>query len=282
MNMSYPLPTSKEAARVARDHAGRVGHKALKNEAKAMPSEHVTMDDARLPMKSDPWEALSLVVPNAQAHAQTGAPLVDYHRDHPASKAFDLLRTRLMQALRQHGWTRIAIAAPTTGCGATFTAVNLALSLARVPGSRSMVVDLDQRKPGVASALGLDGEWRISDFLSGRSLADDHMVRLSDTLALALNSEVNVNASEQLHDHVTGAVLEDTEEELAPDVILYDLPAMLEYDDLAAFLPQVDGVLLVADGTQTTQHQIEECERILDGQAALLGVVLNRGRDAAQ
>lgn len=229
----------------------------------------------------DLWGALPLVLPDAQAHACSGAPLVDFHRDHPTAKAFDLLRTRLVQALRAHGWTKIAIVAPTTGCGATFTSVNLALSLARVPGSRTVLVDLDQRQPGVASALGLGGKWTIGEFLSGRCETEDHMIRCSDTLALALNTETNPNASEQLHDEIAVAVLEDAAEELSPDVLLYDLPAMLEYDDLAAFLPQVDGVLLVADGTKTTKTQIEECERILDGQTRLLGVVLNRGRGGA-
>lgn len=280
MNMSYPLPTPDALAHSARAQYGLKGKKALHDEGCAMSSGTEIVETGRA--AGDPWERLPLVLPDAQTHAQSGAPLVDYHRDHPASKAFDLLRTRLMQALRQNGWSRIAVVAPTTGCGATFTAVNLALSLARVPSSRSVLVDLDQRKPGVAKALALQGDWPIRDFLAGRSLMEEHMVRLSDTLALALNSEVNQNASEQLHDHVAAAVLEDAEEELSPDVVLYDLPAMLEYDDLAAFLPQIDGVLLVADGTRTTKTQIEECERILDGQTPLLGVVLNRGRDAAQ
>lgn len=280
MNMSCPLPTPKQLARPKREQHGRDGAGVLRSGADKMPSDNMLIEGSR--PNSDPWAALPLVVPDAHAHAQSGAPLVDYHRDHPVSKAFDLLRTRLVQALRQNGWSRIAVAAPTTGCGATFTAVNLALSLARVPGSRSALIDLDQRKPGTAAALGLQGNWPISDFLAGRTLMEDHMVRLSDTLALALNSEVNMNASEQLHDHVTAAVLEDAKEDLSPDVILYDLPAMLEYDDLAAFLPQLDGVLLVADGTRTTRRQIEECERILDGQTALLGVVLNRGRDTMQ
>lgn len=280
MNMSCPLPTPKQLARPKREQHGRDGAGVLRSGADKMPSDNMLIEGSR--PNSDPWAALPLVVPDAHAHARSGAPLVDYHRDHPVSKAFDLLRTRLVQALRQNGWSRIAVAAPTTGCGATFTAVNLALSLARVPDSRSALIDLDQRKPGTAAALGLQGNWPISDFLAGRTLMEDHMVRLSDTLALALNSEVNMNASEQLHDHVTAAVLEDAKEDLSPDVILYDLPAMLEYDDLAAFLPQLDGVLLVADGTRTTRRQIEECERILDGQTALLGVVLNRGRDTMQ
>jgi MinD-like ATPase involved in chromosome partitioning or flagellar assembly len=280
MNMSYPLPTPKEIARAGRETYGP-GAKPQQSSNSELVRNGSVGHSLVSETLVDMWDALELVVPDAQAHARAGAPLVDYHRDHPTAKAFDLLRTRLMQALRKNSWSRIAIVAPTTGCGATFTAVNLALSLARVPGSRSVLVDLDQRKPGVASALGLTGDWPIGEFLSGRRLVEEHMIRCSDTLALALNTQTNQNASEQLHDEITAAVLQDTEEELSPDVVLYDLPAMLEYDDLAAFLPQVDGVLLVSDGTRTTKAQIEECERILDGQTQLLGVVLNRGRDSA-
>lgn len=274
MNMISPLPRHTEELRIAQSGvgAGHVGRRAVAPKPRSHPAE---------PAVADMWDSLALVLPDARTHATSGAPLVDYHRDHPTAKAFDLLRTRLTQALRQHGWSRIAIVAPTTGCGATFTAVNLALSLARVPGSRTVLVDLDQRKPGVAKALGLSGDWPIGEFLMGRRLMEEHMIRCSDTLALALNTQRYENASEHLHDEVACAVLEDAEEELSPDVVLYDLPAMLEYDDLAAFLPQVDGVLLIADGTKTTKAQIEECERILEGQTELLGVVLNRGRESA-
>ena len=55
---------------------------------------------------------------------------------------------------------------------------------------------------------------------------------------------------------------------------------VLEYDDLTAFLPQVDGVLLVADGTQTTAAHLAACEKMLLGHTQLLGVVLNRARNA--
>ena len=271
MNMRFPTATSQQ-------------HDLVETSAKApapQSSGDVFFGNGRVHARKDAWESLRLIRPDVRQHLLSGAPLVDYNRDHPASKAFDLLRTRLVQTLRQHGWSRIAIVAPTSESGATFTAVNLAQSLARVPGSRSILVDLDQRKPGVAKALGLRDDWRISDFLCGRTSMERHMFRASDSLALALNTMPNPDASEQLHDQVSAAVLEDMEEALLPDVVLYDLPPMLEYDDAAAFLPNVDGVLLVADGTQTTRRHIEQCERIIDGQSQLLGVVLNRGRVTA-
>lgn len=271
MNMSYPLTGTgaikADGLRVpdANRPAGTTAGAPLSHPSGA-------------PVTRDAWEALHLERPDIPDRLRDAVPLVDRYRDHPAAKAFDLLRTRLVRALTQHGWTRIAVVAPTSGCGSTFTAVNLALSLARVPGSRSILVDLDQRAPGVAEALGLIDCWPICDFLSGREAMEDYLIRCSETLAVAPNTETNPDAAEQLHDGVAAAVLEDMEEDLAPDLVLYDLPAMLEYDDAAAFLPHVDGVLLVADGTRTLPRHITECERILEGQTRLLGVVLNRGR----
>ena len=269
MNMSYPPATSQQ-------HSLVTASAHTSGEARA--SGNLRCENGRSLTRFDAWEALHLIRPDTRKHLLSGAPLVDCNREHPASKAFDLLRTRLVQALRQHGWSKVAVVAPTVGCGATFTAVNLAQSLARVPGSRSVLVDLDQRAPGVAKALGMNDNWKISDFLCGRIGMQQHMFRASDTLALALNTKANPNASEQLHDQVSAAVLEDMEDALLPDVVLYDLPPMLEYDDAAAFLPNVDGVLLIADATRTTQRQIEKCESIIEGQTNFLGVVLNRGR----
>jgi protein-tyrosine kinase len=68
---------------------------------------------------------------------------------------------------------------------------------------------------------------------------------------------------------------------LDPDVVLFDLPPLLGRDDATGFLPQVDGILLIADATRTTAAQIAECEALFKGSTRLFGVVLNRAADAA-
>lgn len=196
----------------------------------------------------------------------------------PLTQGFDLLRTRLMQTMRSNGWRRIAIATPRPGGGATFTAVNLALSLAKVPGSRTVLMDLNQRAPGVAAALGLRQTGSIHEFLSGEVALEEHLVRASDTLVLGMTDKPFAQAAEVLHDSTAELVLEDMYEALNPDLVIYDLPAALIYDDLAAVMPLVDGVLLVSDGTDTTADDIAACERMLEPYVPLLGVVLNRAR----
>ncbi len=207
-------------------------------------------------------------------------PLVNLCRDDPAARAFDLLRTRLLQALRDNGWSRVAIAAPLPGCGATFTAVNLALSLARIPDSRTVLMDLNLRTPGVAGALGArvpaNGDMRR--FLGGEVPVREQFIRVGETLALGLAAASDKDAAEHLHDGRTAKSLGRMFSALRPDVVLYDLPPVLVHDDAAAFLPHVDGVLLVADGESTTAADIKACERVFAGRTRLFGVVLNRAR----
>ena len=84
--------------------------------------------------------------------------------------------------------------------------------------------------------------------------------------------------SEILQDSATAETLLRLRASLQPEIVLYDMPPMLEHDDLSAFLPQLDGVLLISDGTQTMSRHLRECERMLEGQVPLLGIVLNRAR----
>lgn len=229
-------------------------------------------------IQRDMWDLLPRASPGVRRHFLSGAPLINFFRNDPASRAFDLLRTRMLQTLRSNGWNRVAIASPTSGCGATFTAVNLAQSLARVPGSRTVLMDINHRTPGVSKLLEIDGAGDMRGFLSGDVSVEGHMMRTSKTLALGLATQQEFGAAEILHDTRCGAALSEMQRALRPDVTLFDLPPILAFDDLAAFLPQVDGVLLVVDGTQTTARQIAACERALDGQTQLLGIILNRAR----
>lgn len=226
----------------------------------------------------DQWSALRLEPPGVRRHFLFGAPLVNFFRRDPAARAFDMLRTRLLQTLRTNGWNRIAIASPTHQCGATFTAVNLAQSLARVRGSRTVLLDINHRTPGIAAALEMDCSSDMRAYLEDQVPLQRHLVRASATLALGLIGEPCAGGAEVLHNAQCARTLDRMTQVLRPDVVLCDLPPVLAHDDFTAFLPQVDAVLLVADGTQTSPGHIAACKRILDRQVPLLGVVLNRAR----
>ena len=236
----------------------------------AAPAVSRYIGDDRAPR----WQDLTIATPGPGGDM----PLVDDHRNSAAARAFDLLRTRLRQTTLEHRWVNIAVTAPTSGCGNSFSATNLALSLSRVPGSRTVLMDMNMRSPGLARAFDMQAPGAMSDLLSGQADLGKGMLRVSDTLALGLNDQPEVNAAEILQDSATAETLLRLRASLQPEIVLYDMPPMLEHDDLSAFLPQLDGVLLISDGTQTMARHLRECERMLEGQVPLLGIVLNRAR----
>jgi len=224
------------------------------------------------------WDDLHRVNAGGRKGARASIPVVDMERDTTSNRAFDLLRTRLRQTTQEKNWINIGVTAPTTGCGATFTAVNLALSLSRVEASRTVLMDMNLRDPGVMDAFDIAAPGDMGDYLSGDVAMTEHLMRISDTLALGLNASPDDTAAETLQHRSTHETLAEMRRSLAPELVIYDLPPMLVSDDVSAFVPQLDAVLLVSDGTQTTASQLLECERMLDGQVPLLGVVLNRAR----
>lgn len=234
-------------------------------------------------MPRDLWHLLHEQQPGIDQHVMEGSQAAEDFRATDVSRAFDLLRTRLRQTVKQHGWVNIAVASPTGSCGNTFTAANLAASLSRVPSSRTVLMDFNMRTPGLAKALDMDASQTgdLSDFLAGDVAISDFILRASDTLAVGLNSATHADAAEIMQDPATAASLAEMREALRPDIVLYDMPPLLSHDDTSAFLPHLDGVLLVSDGTQTMAKHIAECERILDGQVPLLGVILNRARSSS-
>lgn len=243
----------------------------------ALVEKQILSADLRTPR----WQDLPLALPGPKSRSASAMQrsLAKADRDPTTRRAFDQLRTRLRQTAQERGWTNIGVMAPTSGCGTTFTAVNLALSLARVPGSRTLLMDMNMRSPAMGDAFDVAVDGPMAEFLNGHTPMGAHLVRTSETLALGLNDEVEDNPAEILQDAATATTLERMRAAIRPEMVIYDLPGMLTYDDATAFLPQLDAVLLVSDGTQSMGRELKECEGLMDGKVPLLGVVLNRARD---
>lgn len=197
----------------------------------------------------------------------------------PAGPAFELLRTRVAQAMAEKGWRRLGVTSPRHGCGKSFTAANLALSLARRPGSRTVLVDMDLRRPSLDSLLGLEPNGPLREFLDGSQPLESLFVRIGKSLAVGLNATPLEDASDVLHAPDTADALAAMETQLDPELTIFDLPPALVGDDVIAMAGKVDAVLLVIDGTKTTKRDISACEALFDGKLPLLGVVLNRAQD---
>jgi protein-tyrosine kinase len=66
----------------------------------------------------------------------------------PEAGAVDMLRTRVVQMMRQNGWRRVAVTSPDKSAGKSTTCCNLLVSLSRQTDRRTILFDLDLRRPG--------------------------------------------------------------------------------------------------------------------------------------
>ena len=191
----------------------------------------------------------------------------------------DRLRTQLTRVLTEKGWRRIGITSATRGAGRSFVATALAASLARLETLRVLLVDTDFEAPGLAELLAIDAPAAMDPVLTGIAAPETTMLRVGNSLALALNAAPVPEATERLLTPDAILALRALIDCIAPDVVIHDLPPLIDDTVTQALLPQLDAVLLVADGTRTTARDILACERLLEGQVPMLGVVLNKSED---
>lgn len=223
------------------------------------------------------WESLNAVVPDDAFLARNG--LFTNSAQNAVTNEFDLLRTRILQPMQERGWRRLAVTSPTHGCGKSLVAGNLALSLSRRPESRTLLLDLELRAPGLAALFGMTGLDPLREVLTGDQPFEGHLRRLGRTLALGLNPVPVPDAAELLHSPSLAASIAAMIEGLDPQIAMFDLPPVLLSDDVLALSPLLDAVMLVIDGTRSTAAEMRDCEKLLDGQIPILGVVLNRAQD---
>lgn len=190
---------------------------------------------------------------------------------------FDFLRTMVSGAMQEHGILRLGVCGTTAGCGASFVAANLALAMARRPSSRIMLADMNLRQPELAQLFGTTAPGPLGDVLAGRQPAPDQLRLARDNLALLLNSQPVQNSAELLQEASTGQALREIRDHYGPTAEIYDMAPLLDGDQGLSLLPELDGVLLVADGTVTTAADMKAADRILQGRTRLVGLVLNRG-----
>lgn len=241
------------------------------------------------PMKSEPdlerapdtWDRLGSI-PVKEAHLEEHR-VISASRHNPAHVAFDVLRTRLVQGLAEKGWRRVVITSPTKDCGKTFISTNLAISLSRQERLRTVLMDLDLRNPSVAPLLGVEDPGTMGDFLRGNvpvssqfKRMGQNMLKIGSNVAFGLNGTREPFASEMLGSAATSDAIQQMEAELAPDVVIYDMPPALYHDDVMAFREHYDGVLLVVGGGTTKANEVRELKRRFGEDKPLLGVILNK------
>jgi Mrp family chromosome partitioning ATPase len=191
---------------------------------------------------------------------------------------YDMLRTKVLQKIQTEGWRRLALISPHSACGKSTTVANLAFSLGRQKELRTLVLDFDLRRMGLAKILGQKMEHSMADVLERRVAFKDHGLRYEDNVAFGLNFGTVKNPSEILQSRKTIDVISEIEAMYKPDFVLIDTPPLMASDDSYGFLKNVDCALLIVAAEQTSMAEIDVAERQLAELTKVMGIVLNKCR----
>jgi len=193
------------------------------------------------------------------------------------SRAFNLLRTRLVNILEGHSPNLIGITSATPAAGKSFISTNLAMSLAKVAEGPVILVDLDLRRGSVAAGLGLDAtRGGVSDFLAGEARLQDIAVRIAGLPLTVLPTQIVTSESAELlvGDKIVSLVAA-LRRQPANAIVLFDLPPVFANDDAMLSIGHLDGYILVVDSTETSKAHVQDAMSML-APGRCLGTVLNR------
>jgi protein-tyrosine kinase len=194
------------------------------------------------------------------------------------SRAFDMLRTQVLQAMDQKNWKILGITSPSPGCGKTLMGINLALSIARQPDRSVLLVELDLQRPQIAKYLGIKCRSGIVSVLADRSSLSSAMVHalVGSSRIIVLPAETSTSdSSAWMTSRPMNAMLQNLKRDYPSHIVVVDLPPMLSTDDAISVLPRLDCLLLVAAVGRTTTAEMEECNRHLRS-ADVVRIVLNK------
>lgn len=198
----------------------------------------------------------------------------------PAGPSYKVLRTRLLQQMRTNHWSTLAVTSTAPGEGKTVTAINLAMSLARDVNTTTVLADFDLRKPSVAKYLGILPDHGVSDVLNKMVSLEQAMLSPGiPRLGLLLNAAPTESSSELLASPGVAKIVRRLR--AGPQrIVVFDMPPLLAGDDVLAFAPHVDALLVVvAEGVTTRETLVAAKELVKDFN--VVGTVLNRSVESS-
>ncbi|MEM1381004.1 MAG: hypothetical protein AAGH41_10315 [Pseudomonadota bacterium] len=193
--------------------------------------------------------------------------------------AFRIVRTQVLQAIKDRGGQVIGITSPSARNGKTVSSIHLARACARRTEQTVVLADLNLQRPLLAGYLDARDFRSGIGFFRGEGRSEDYLSRVEDTNLLLFLSDRGTSQSAELL--ASGRLKQglDVFKNVAPEtVVICNLPPVLGSDDVMTIMPQLDGVVLVTASGETGFKEAEEAARIIPREK-LLCAILNKSRD---
>ncbi|MGR9115426.1 MAG: CpsD/CapB family tyrosine-protein kinase [Gammaproteobacteria bacterium] len=200
-------------------------------------------------------------------------------KNHPASEIVNILRTKILSKMDANHWNVLAVTSPRANAGKSFTASNLAISIAMEENHSALLVDFDFRRPSIHSYFGLPSKKGLSDFVHDDVPLSELLIRPNIKRLALLPAGKQTNGSlELLSSPKLLTLLSELKNRYSDRIIVVDLPPLLDTADALTFLPNADACLLVIAEGECTVEDVKQSLQLVD-KDKLLGTVLNKSTE---
>ncbi|MEJ2613000.1 MAG: CpsD/CapB family tyrosine-protein kinase [Candidatus Thiodiazotropha sp.] len=195
------------------------------------------------------------------------------------SDQYKVLRTHVLQRLKKNQWNTLVVTSPREGCGKTLTSINLATSIAMEVNHSALLVDMDLRRPNISRYFYDEDRPGISEYLSAELELSDILFNPGiERLVVLPGSNSFSNSSEMLSSPRMVKLINELKARYMNRVVILDMPPVLSCDDVIAFTPFVDAVMLVVEDGVTRKEDLVQAYNLIDS-SKFMGVVLNKSNE---
>lgn len=194
----------------------------------------------------------------------------------PRAESFRALRSQLMMRVFNETGPRqaVAVISPDPGDGKTYTAANLAVTLAQL-GGRTLLVDADMRGPRVHEVFRLKNQAGLSGILSGR--ADKQVIQQVPGIPSLFVLPVGTtppNPLELVERPAFGLLMRELASKF--DHVIVDTPAAVHGADASVITARCGAALVIARKNKVRLTALHDLVASLAGSPAkLVGAVMN-------
>ena len=157
-----------------------------------------------------------------------------------------------------HG-NRIMVTSAMPGEGKSFTAINLAMSIAMELDYTVLLVDADVSRPSIMKTLGLPPGPGLLDLLTndGMEVSDTLLRTNVDKLSLLPSGTPHPRATELLASDAMTALIEEMGHRYPDRIIIFDSPPLLLTTESRVLATHMGQIVMVVQAEKTLQSQVK-------------------------
>jgi len=162
--------------------------------------------------------------------------------------------------------------------GKTFSAINLAISIAMELDRTVLLVDADVAKPSLPKYLGFQAEYGLLDVLQDENLDLSSVITRTniEKLSILPAGKTYARATELLASDAMDRLITDVANRYSDRLVLFDSPPILATSEASVLASHMGQIVMIVESEKTPKSALREALSRIEGTCDVVSIVLNK------